>query len=197
MKRISLLIMVFLIVACKGDDDSSIQKTISVEGNWSVKSINITQGKATVNVLEKILQVTFSSTGKNYDIELNLNADKTFESGCQDPENDCPGSKGIYTGIFTYILEGQTFTKEQEVDYFSGTGSWNVTNDVLTLTSTETETAPQIVEIISLTENRMEITYPIDGTTFDLAGLSNNIGELIDFGSITNLSGTATVIFEK
>ncbi|MEM7485431.1 MAG: hypothetical protein AAF348_09500 [Bacteroidota bacterium] len=137
-----------------GDENTGDENTASaIVGNWELVSATINNGQGSTNVENfGVVSFPFSASSKDE------NAQITFSEN----PNEVNGT-GQYTIIITYTLFSQEFTDESNLESPITNGTWEQSNDDLTITGGD-ENIPGDFNIKELTANKMVLEVAFDRT---------------------------------
>ena len=145
MKRIYFLCIAFLVMlsSCSSDDNNGPDNnTADIVGIWIGETVDYS-GTTSTEFQGETINAVF--TGEGTDIDYTL-------SFTEDPNNVV--ANGSYSVLLTYTIDGQSEEQVLEDLDFLGSGTWNISDDILTIVS-EGETSE--VEILQLTDSSLKL----------------------------------------
>ncbi len=163
MKKISFILFLLtttLFVACDDDDssedDGGSEITASIVGDWSLVGFNIDNGATVTEFSGQSFTVDYSSYGTDFDTQVSFSEDPNIVS-----------SSGSYTTVLTYSFLGAEETQEVPSQEFNIVGTWNLTDNQLTISNTEGE---YVATVITLTETSLVFEIEIDEDLSSVSG---------------------------
>ena len=140
-KYLFVIVLISSFMSCSEDDLLTEQELI---GTWLLKEANL-EGNATFTQGTDVTTADF--TGEGYDLDLKITIN-------ENPKDYIV--EGDINVLVTYDFDGQTIELPIEEADFIDNGTWDITDDVLTVSnSTQVETA----NLGQLTETSMSLEW--------------------------------------
>ena len=144
--------LLLVLASCNKDDSSGPSSDLS--GEWKLTDMRCDDGKTSTTVDGQTISGTFTFSGKNYNVTLDLNSDGSFTSS------------GSYTQVLKTTVLGQTVTQEVPLNGFSSSGDWSQNGNNLVFTgSGETQTW----EIVTESDTEITMKTLVNKTETDAA----------------------------
>lgn len=154
---IFLLPVLFLsLTSCSKEDDNNDQESSDLAGEWQMEAFQY-QGTTTVKQGESFDQSSFTGTAKDMDAKIVFIAspDNTWESS------------GSYSLELVTIVNGETYTSEENYSNISEGGAYSLDGRTLSIGYNEQEGALAITEctIAKLTESELVLEFQMAETS--------------------------------
>lgn len=150
MKASKYLLLFFLVtsfISCEKNENVTQKFNQDLLGTWNLTELFTENGSIKITIDNVTKNGSFSMSGKDFS-----NATLTFS---ENPNNIT--NSGSFTRTITVTIDGKTNTEEevaQSTGVTTGTTSWSIDNNTLTITDDEVSIP---FEIVTLTANSLRI----------------------------------------
>ncbi len=183
-KILSLLITIALFISCEENESTSAVTTTSVDlvGTWNITALAVEDASLSITEAGEEFSISANITGKDY------NATAIFA--------ESPNRLNLFGSLtlaITLSIDGQTESEELPIDDLQNdeTISWNLTDNLITLTDTTGEISISF-EIVESSENRIQLQVLLSELTDEA------LEEILqEEGVDMNISGKIKITLEK